>query len=57
MYVSIKKEALSYDVAFPSDYMIERMIEENMLEKINKDNVPNISNIEDRFLYLDFDQQ
>lgn len=55
MYVSIKKGGTSYDVAFPSDYMIERMIEENMLEKINKDNVPNISNIEDRFLYLDFD--
>lgn len=55
MYVSIKKGGTSYDVAFPSDYMIERMIEEDMLEKINKDNVPNISNIEDRFLYLDFD--
>ena len=55
MYVSIKKGGTSYDVAFPSDYMIERMIEEDMLEKINKANVPNISNIEDRFLYLDFD--
>ena len=55
MYVSIKKGGTSYDVAFPSDYMIERMIDEDMLEKINKDNVPNINNIEDRFLHLDFD--
>lgn len=55
MYVSIKKGGTSYDVAFPSDYMIERMIDEDMLEKINRDNIPNISNIEDRFLYLDFD--
>ena len=55
MYVSLKKGGTSYDVAFPSDYMIERMIDEDMLEKINKDNIPNMDNIEDRFLYLDFD--
>ncbi|MCF6465725.1 ABC transporter substrate-binding protein [Clostridium sp. Cult2] len=55
MYVSIKKGGTSYDVAFPSDYMIERMIDENLLEKINKENVPNLNNIEDRFLDLDFD--
>ena len=55
MYVSIKKGGTSYDVAFPSDYMIERMIEEDMLEKINKENVPNLNNIEDRFLNLEFD--
>ncbi|NMB28419.1 MAG: spermidine/putrescine ABC transporter substrate-binding protein, partial [Tissierellia bacterium] len=41
MYVSIKKGGTSYDVAFPSDYMIERMIDEDMLEKINRDNIPN----------------
>lgn len=55
MYVSIKKGGTSYDVAFPSDYMIERMIEEDLLEKINKENIPNLDNIEDRFLDLDFD--
>src|SRR5690606_31448288 len=32
-----------------------RMINEGMLEKINKENVPNLSNIEDRFLDLEFD--
>ncbi len=55
MYVSLKKGGTSYDVAFPSDYMIERMIDEDMLEKINKDNISNLNNIEDRFLNLDFD--
>jgi spermidine/putrescine transport system substrate-binding protein len=55
MYVSIKKGGTSYDVAFPSDYMIERMINEDLLEKINKDNIPNLDNIEDRFLDLEFD--
>lgn len=55
MYVSIKKGGTSYDVAFPSDYMIERMIDEGLLEKINKDNIPNLKNIDDRFLDLEFD--
>lgn len=55
MYVSIKKGGTSYDVAFPSDYMIERMINEGMLEKINKENIPNLKYIEDRFLDLEFD--
>ncbi|MCF6459641.1 ABC transporter substrate-binding protein [Clostridium sp. Cult3] len=55
MYVSIKKGGTSYDVAFPSDYMIERMINEDMLEKINKGNISYLENIEDRFLDLEFD--
>lgn len=55
MYVSIKKGGTSYDVAFPSDYMIERMIDEDLLEKIDKGKITNLSNIEDRFLDLDFD--
>lgn len=55
MYVSLKKGGTSYDVAFPSDYMIERMIREDMLIKLNKDNISNIKNIEGRFLNLNFD--
>ncbi len=35
--------------------MIERMINEGMLEKINKENIPNLKYIEDRFLDLEFD--
>ncbi|NLJ98745.1 MAG: ABC transporter substrate-binding protein [Tissierellia bacterium] len=57
MYISIKKGGTSYDVAFPSDYMIERMIDEDMLEKISKDNIPNLSNIDERFLNLEFDPE
>ena len=55
MYVSIKKGGTSYDVAFPSDYMIERMIDEDMLEKLDKNNIPNLKNIEERFLDLAYD--
>ena len=44
-----------YDIIIPSDYMISRMIREDMLEKINFDNVPNIAMIDDKYRYPDFD--
>ena len=55
MYVSIAKGGTSYDLVFPSDYMVERMIEEDLLEEINKENIPNIEHIGEEFLNLDFD--
>lgn len=55
MYVSIAKGGTSYDVAFPSDYMIERMIAEGLLAKIDKNNIPNLKHIDEDFLDLDFD--
>lgn len=55
LYVKLKQGGSSYDVVFPSDYMIERMIRENLVTKINKDNVSNLSKIDDKFLDLDFD--
>lgn len=55
MYIKLKQGGGNYDVAFPSDYMIERMIKEDMLEKINKKNIPNLEKIDESFLDLDFD--
>lgn len=55
MYVKLKSGGGDYDVAFPSDYMIERMIAEDMLEKINFDNIPNFKYIDDRFKNLAYD--
>ena len=55
MYVKLKQSGESFDVIFPSDYMIEKMIREDMLVKINKDNVPNINNVDEKFFGLDFD--
>lgn len=55
MYVSIKHGGSSYDVAFPSDYMISRMIDEDMLQKVNLDNIPNYKYIDDIFKNLPFD--
>ncbi|WP_429084453.1 ABC transporter substrate-binding protein [Brassicibacter mesophilus] len=55
MYVKIKSGGTNYDVAFPSDYMIEKMIKEDMLLKIDMNNIPNYKYIGDRFKNLDFD--
>ena len=56
MYVKLKNPSTPYDVAFPSDYMIEKMIKEDMLVKIDKSKIPNINKIDSRFLNLDFDK-
>lgn len=46
MYPVIANGAAQYDLVCPSDYMIQRMISEGMLEKINFDNVPNIKYVD-----------
>lgn len=57
MYVKIKAGGADYDVLFPSDYMIERMINEDMLHKLDFSNIPNYKYIEDQFKNLDYDPQ
>lgn len=41
MYTKLKTGGSSYDVIIPSDYMIARLIEEDMLLPLNYDNIPN----------------
>lgn len=56
MYAKFKAGSTSvYDIVIPSDYMIGKMIAENMLEKINFDNVPNFKYIDEEYRYPDFD--
>lgn len=50
MYPVIEAGGVNYDVVCPSDYMIQKMIENDMLSEINFDNVPNIKEIDTRFL-------
>lgn len=49
MYSKLKNGAGSYDVVFPSDYMIERMIEEDMLYCFDASTLPNFSYIAPQF--------
>ena len=50
MYPKIMSHAIAYDVVCPSDYMIQRMIENGLLAKINWDNIPNIKNIDETYM-------
>ena len=55
MYNKIKGGGANYDIIIPSDYMIERMVDEDLLEKINFDNIPNYKNIMPKYKNLYFD--
>ncbi|NLY36196.1 MAG: spermidine/putrescine ABC transporter substrate-binding protein [Tissierellia bacterium] len=50
MYVKLKSGGTNYDVVVPSDYMIERLIKDGMLRKINWQNVPNIKYVDAEYL-------
>ena len=52
MYPKIQSGAIAYDVVCPSDYMIQRMIENNLLEEINYDNIPNLKYIDQKYMDL-----
>ncbi len=55
MLVQLQTEGNVYDICFPSDYIIERMISEDMLAELDHDKIPNMTNIDGRFLNIEFD--
>ena len=55
MIVQLESPDCLYDLCFPSDYIIEKLIANNMLHELNMDNIPNIKNIDERFMDLSFD--
>ena len=50
LYPKISSGAIAYDVICPSDYMIQRMIENDLLSEINFDSIPNLKNIGKQYL-------
>lgn len=57
LYAKLKGGGASYDIIIPSDYMISRMIHENMLQKLDFDNIPNFKYITDTFVNPEYDPQ
>ena len=57
MYAKIKSGSSSYDVIFPSDYMVSRMIQEGMLSKLDYSLIPNFVYIDERFVNPEYDPQ
>ena len=50
MYPKVQSGAIAYDVVCPSDYMIQKMLDNGLLAEINFDNVPNLKNIGQRYM-------
>ena len=55
LYVKLKKSNDPYDVIVPSEYMIERMIREDMLLPLDYDQIPNMKKLDKRILDMDYD--
>ncbi len=47
MYTKIK--TTSYDVLIPSDYMIDKLVKEDLLSELNFDNIPNFEKVDPQF--------
>ena len=57
MYAKLKSGAVSYDVIIPSDYMIARLVEEDMLLPLNFDNIPNYQYVDEAYRNTSYDPE
>lgn len=55
MMTKIEQGGTAYDVAVPSEYMIDKMIQEDLLLPLDHEKLSNLNNIDDRFMDLPFD--
>lgn len=55
MYSKLVGGGVSYDVIVPSDYMIDRLIDEDLLLPLDYDNIPNMKYIDPQYQNLFFD--
>jgi spermidine/putrescine transport system substrate-binding protein len=57
LYTKLANGGITVDVIIPSDYMIAKMAEENLLHPLNFENIPNYQYIDDAFKGLYYDPQ
>ena len=55
MYTKLKSGSVNYDVIIPSDYMISRLIDEDMLMKLDFSQIPNYANIDEQYKNMIYD--
>ena len=55
LYTRLKNGGVSYDVIIPSDYMIARMINEDMLLPLDFENIPNYELVDEQFKNQPYD--
>ncbi len=56
LYAKLKGGGANYDVIIPSDYMISKMIKEDMLQPLDFDNIPNFKYIMPSFVDPAYDE-
>ena len=57
MYAVLSSGAANYDIVVPSDYMVGKLINEGMLAKLNFDNIPNYTLIDESMKHQLYDPQ
>ena len=57
LYTKLSSGGITVDVIIPSDYMIDRMIAEDMLLELDFDNIPNFAYVDDQFKNPDYDPE
>ncbi len=57
MLAKIQAGGTDYDVIFPSEYMVEAMINQELLQEIDMNNLPNFKNIGEQFKNLPYDPE
>ncbi|MGX4598098.1 ABC transporter substrate-binding protein [Faecalimicrobium sp. JNUCC 81] len=55
MYQKVNGGGVKYDVILVSDALMTRMIKKNLVQELNKDNIPNISQMDEDYLNLGID--
>ena len=57
LYTKLSSGGITVDVIIPSDYMIDRMIAEDMLLELDFGNIPNFSYVDEQFKNPDYDPE
>jgi spermidine/putrescine transport system substrate-binding protein len=55
LYAKLKQGNPGYDVIFPADYMVKIMTVENIIEPLNFNSIPNLKNLDPKFVNQTFD--
>lgn len=57
MYSQLKSGGTNYDIVIPSDYMIERLIKEGLLQKLDMSRITNYDLIDEKYKNTFFDEK
>lgn len=55
LYNILSNTNSSYDVVIPSDYMVQKLIKENLVQKLDFSNIPNFEGVMEQFKNMEYD--